>query len=104
VTYDADRRLSQASASGALPLRTCDTSGTCLDEGTITVDVQWTGYGPVLRSRGTDVHRGDGGTVFVGRGSDALRAASAASSLPGSLVEGLVGYSSFSEKCIGSGC
>ncbi|HTL24146.1 MAG TPA: hypothetical protein VL281_08970 [Mycobacteriales bacterium] len=104
VTYDADRRLSQASASGALPLRTCDTSGTCLDEGTITVDVQWTGYGPVLRSRGTDVHRGDGGTVFVGRGSDALRAASAASSLPGSLVEGLVDYSSFSEKCIGSGC
>lgn len=104
VTYEADRRLSQASASGTVPLRTCDASGTCVDSGTIAVDVQWTGYGDVGRSRGTDVHRGEGGTVFVGRGSDELRAATAVSSFPGSLVEGLLDYTTFSEKCIGSGC
>ena len=104
VRYDADRRLSRASATGTVPVRTCDASGTCVDGGTVTVEVQWTGYGPVLRSRATDVHRGDGGTVFIGRGSDALRAASAVSGLPGSLVEALLDHSSFSETCIGSGC
>jgi hypothetical protein len=104
VRYEADRRLSRASATGTVPVRTCDASGTCVDGPTITVDVEWTGYGPVLRSRATDVHRGDGGTVFVGRGSDALRAASAVSGLPGSLVEALLDHASFSEKCIGSGC
>jgi hypothetical protein len=104
ASYDADRRLSRASVSGTVPLRTCDASGACVDGGTIAVDVQWSGYGPVLRSRGTDVHRGDGGTVFVGRGSDALRAAGAVSDFPGSSVEALLDYSSFSEKCIGSGC
>jgi hypothetical protein len=103
-SYVADRRLSQASASGTVPLRTCDASGTCVDGGTMAVDVRWTGYGDVGRSRGTDVHRGDGGTVFIGRGSDALRAATAVSDFPGVNVEALLDYATFSEKCFGSGC
>jgi hypothetical protein len=104
ATYEADRRLSRATASGTVPLRTCDPAGTCVDGGTISVDVRWTGYGDVGRSRGTDVHRGDGGTVFIGRGSDALRAARAVSDFPGSNVEALLDYSTFSEACFGSGC
>jgi hypothetical protein len=104
ATYEADRRLSQASARGTVTLRTCDASGTCVDGETIAVDVQWTGYGDVGRSRGTSVDRGDDGTVFMGHGSDALRAATAVADFPEPLVEALLDHITFSEKCIGSGC
>ena len=104
ATYEADRRLSQARARGTVTLWTCDDLGTCVDGGTIAVDVQWTGYGDVLRSRGTGVDRGDGGTVSIGRGGDALRAATAVGDFPEPLVEALLDYTTFSEKCIGSGC
>ena len=103
VTFAADKKLSTATLSAAVPFTTCDADGNCVDDGTRTVTTAWTGVGDVSRSDSRSTEH-DGCTTTTMRSKGSQRAASASSSPFGDASQALLSDGSFSQRTMWSHC
>ena len=91
VALSVNRTLTSASVAAVVSLSTCTAdrrgNGTCVDAGTGSVDVSWTGQGDVIKQSGT-YHVVSKGFTETSKSRESYRNATASGSLNGAAIGG----------------